>query len=342
MRTHWILLLALLLAGCSQPKQQLHIFIWSEYLDPKIVSDFEEKFDCKVTLDLYEDSDSMVAKFVAGGSSIYDLVVPSNLTLPVLVNRGLLAPLRKENIPNLKNLDPRFVNPSFNPNNDYGAPYQWGTTGLYMRKTAGQTIEETWGLVFDPAKQIGPFLLIDDVRHCICAALKYKGFNMNSTEPNELGQIRNLLIDAKNRSLGFAGTVPGKNRVLSKGAGIAMVVNGDAARGVTEDPETYYFVPREGGEIFLDNLSVAANAPHRDLAEKFINFILDPKVGARLSNFNQFGTPNRASMEFINPADLKNPAIYPPPDIMNRLEYATDLGEKANLYDELWTQIKAK
>jgi len=334
--------LAVLLGGCDKPKQQLNLFIWSEYIDPQIIADFERQFDCKVMVDLYEDSDSMVAKFTAGGASIYDLVVPSNLTLPILVQRGLLAPLRPENIPNLKNLDPRFASPSFNPGNEYGAPYQWGTTGIYFRQVKDQSLEETWGLLFDPKKQAGPFLLINDARHCICAALKYKGFSLNSTDTNELAEIRDLLIESKGRSLGFEGTVPGKNRVLARGARMAMVVNGDAARGITEDPDTHYVVPREGSEIFLDNLSVAAQAPHRDLAEKFINYILDPKVGARLSNFNQFGTPNRAALEFIPPADLKNPAIYPPPEIMSRLEYATDLGEKTRLYDELWTQIKAK
>ncbi len=123
---------------------------------------------------------------------------------------------------------------------------------------------------------------------------------------------------------------------------MAIVCSGDAARGMTEDPETYYFVPREGAELYVDCLSVPAKAPHRDLAERFINHILDPKVGARLSNFNQFGTPNKAAMEFINPADAKNPAIYPSPEVMSRLEYANDLGAQNRLYDELWTQIKAR
>lgn len=334
--------LALLATSCGRSKQQLHLFIWSEYIDPKIISDFERQFDCNVTVDLYETSDSMVAKLSAGGASTYDLVVPSNQTLPGLVKRGLLAPLRHENIPNVKNIDARFADPPFNPKNQYGVPYQWGTVGLYIRKVQGETVEPTWGLAFDPSKQPGPFLLMDDAHHCIGAALKYKGYSINSTDSAELSQIRDLLVEAKKRSLGFEATVPGKNRVLSRGVRMAFVVNGDAVRGVTEDPETEYFVPREGGEIFVDILSIPAQAPNRDLAEKFINYILDAKVGAQLSNFNQFGTPNRASMEFINPADRQNTAIYPPPELVQQLEYAIDLGENTKLWDDLWTQIKAK
>lgn len=334
-------LTACLLAGCSQPKQTLNVFIWSEYIDPQIVAAFEKQFDCTVRLDLYEDNESMIAKLAAGGA-LYDIVVPSDYVINSMVKRGLLAPLRHENLPNLKNADPRFVNPPFDPGNQYTAPYQWGTVGLYVRRAKDKPVEESWALLFDAAKQPGPFLLIDDMRPCFSAALKYKGHSVNSVDPKELTEARDLLLEAKKRSLGFEGGVGGKNRVLAKGAAMAVVFNGDAARGVKEDAATYYFVPREGGEIWLDSLCIPAKAPHRDLAEKFINFILEPKIGAQLSNFNQYATPNKASLEFINADDMKNPAIYPTPEMMQKLEFLRDLGENSKLYDELWTQIKAK
>ena len=150
------------------------------------------------------------------------------------------------------------------------------------------------------------------------------------------------MLSAKKRSLGFEGGVGGKNKVLAKGAVAAVAYSGDAIRGIKEDPETYYFIPKEGGQIWVDNLAVLAKAPHRDLAEKFLNYILDARVGARLSNFNQYATPNQAAKPFINPGDLKNPAIYPPPDMMAKLESLNDLGKAAKLYDEVWTQVKAK
>jgi len=98
-----------------------------------------------------------------------------------------------------------------------------------------------------------------------------------------------------------------------------MVYNNDAMSGVREDAETYYFIPREGGEVWLDSLSIPAKAPHRDLAEKFINYILDPKVGARVSNFTRTATPNKAALEFVDPADRKDPNIYPSPEVMTAL-----------------------
>jgi len=335
-----LILLVLLFAGCGKPKQQLHVFIWSEYLTPELIADFEQKFDCRVTVDLYETSESMLAKMAAGGASIYDIVVPSSRTLPILVRSGLLLPLRRENIPNLANVAPQFVNPPFDPGNRFGAPFSWDTAGLYLRKSKGKLVEETWGLVFDASKQPGPFLLSDDVRACVGAALRYKGHSLNSTNLEELIEARDLIIGAKKRSLGFEGHTAAKNRVLARGATMAMTYVD--IRGVKEDPDTYYFVPCEGNGMSVDVLSIPAQAPHRDLAEKFINYLLDAKVGARLADSLGTATANQAALEFINPDDRNNPAIYPPPEVMQRLEFARDLGDQNKLYDELWTQIKSK
>ncbi len=340
MQKYFAIFVFLLFASCGKPKQQLNVFVWSEYLDAETVSGFEKQFDCKVVIDLYETSESMIAKMAAGGSAIYDLVVPSSRTLPVLVQRGLLRPLRHKNIPNLQNIAPQFTNAFFDPGNKYGAPFSWDTAGIYLRKSKEQVIDETWGLVFDPTKQPGPFLLSDDLRPCIGAALRYKGYSLNSTNLTELIEARDLIIATKKRSLGFEGHTASKNRVLARNAVMAMTYLD--ARGVKDDNETYYFVPREGGGMSVDLLSIPAHAPHPDLAEKFINYILDAKVGAHVSNSLGCPTANQAALPFINSEDRNNPAIYPPSEVMQRLEFARDLGEFNQLYDEIWTQIKAK
>jgi spermidine/putrescine transport system substrate-binding protein len=337
-----VAVVVLLGATARAEKNKLNVFIWSEYIDPKIIEQFSKEYDCKVTVDLYEDNESMMAKLQGGGTSLYDICVPSDYIIPALIKNGLLAPLRKENIPNMKNIDPKFSNREYDPGNKYTAPYQWGTVGLYVRKKPGETIDETWGLVFDPTKSIGSFLIIDDARAAIGAALKYKSDSLNSTDKKQLREARDLLIEAKKRSLGFEGGVGIKNKVLAKVCRLGMVYNGDAVRGMKEDPETYFFVPREGSEIWLDNMAVPSKAPNRNMAEKFINYILDAKIGAQLSNFNQYATPNLAAREFINPADLKNIAIYPSEEQMKVLEFVRDLGSKTGWYDELWTGIKSK
>ena len=333
---------AFLWTRAAAPKNRLNLLMWSEYIDPKVVRDFETRFDCRVTLDVFEDLESMLAKLQQGGSSLYDVITPSDYVVPVLLRLKLLRTIRHENVPNLANIEPRFASPPFDPGNRFTVPYQWGTVGIYIRRRPGEALERTWGLLFDPAKQPGSFLLMDGIREMVGAALKYRGHSLNSTDRRELLEARDVLLEAKRRSAGFEGGVGGKNRVLAKAVRAAVAYNGDAVRGMRDDPETEFFVPEEGGEIWMDNLAIPVRAPHRDMAEKFIDFILEPEVGARVSNFNQYATPNRASLRFIDPKDLRNPAIYPPPGVSERLEFLRDLGPDSKLYDEVWTQVKSK
>ena len=321
-------------------EQRLNLFIWSEYLPQEVAAEFEKRFDCKLVIDVYEDAESMLAKVQGGGA--YDLVVPPDYMVAALAKQNLLAPLRLTNISNLKNLDQKFRNPPFDPANKYTVAYQWGTVGIYARRKEGETLDESWSLFFDPKKQPGPIVLIDSMRDLIGAALKYRGQSLNSTDTKQLKEVRDLLVSAKNRSAGFASSVAGKNKVLDKSAQAAIVYSGEAARGMAEDKETYYFIPKEGSQIWVDNLVVLAKAPNRDLAEKFINFVLEPEIGARISNYTQFTTPNAAAKKWIDPELLKNEAIYPTEETLKKLEFLKDLGRDTKLYDQLWTSIKSR
>src|SRR5688572_1034634 len=184
----------------AQP-QTLNLFIWSEYIDPQIITDFERQFGCKVNIDLYEDVESMLAK-VRGGGALYDIVVPSDHLVPAMIKLNLLAPLRHENVPNLKNLEARFTDPPYDRGNRFTAPYQWGTLGVFLRQSKAKPAPQTWGIIFDPQQTSNQFLLIDSARDMIGAALKYNGHSVNSTDPKQLTQARDLIIAAKKRSSG--------------------------------------------------------------------------------------------------------------------------------------------
>jgi spermidine/putrescine transport system substrate-binding protein len=335
-------LAVLVLVSTRAADNTLRLFIWSEYIDPAVVADFEKANHCKVVIDLYEDAESMLSKVQAAGGGTFDVVVPPDHMVQPMVKLKLLSPLRKEALPNLKHIDPKFLKPPFDPENKFSVPYQWGTVGIYARVEKGKTLEPTWGLIFDAKQQPGPFLLIDSMRDSIGAALKYKGHSLNSTKPAELKEARDVLLAAKKRAIGFEGSVGNKNKVVSKVARAAIVYSGEAARGMAEDKETVYLIPREGSQIWLDNLVILANAPHKDLAEKFLSFCLDPDVAARISNFTQFSTPNLAARPKIQPELLNNQAIYPPAEVMAKLEFLSDLGSNLRLYDEVWTQIKSR
>ncbi|MFM8469836.1 MAG: hypothetical protein ACKODH_07695 [Limisphaerales bacterium] len=170
-----ILLLLVVALGLSAPvaaaEAKLNIFIWSEYLDPQVVKEFEQQFACKVTVDVYEDAESMLAKLQGGGTALYDLVVPPDHLVPTMVKLNLLAPLRPANLPNLKNLDAKFANPPYDRGNKFSVAYQWGTVGILLRPAAGKPVAETWGLVLDAKQQPDKFELIESERDCLGAAL---------------------------------------------------------------------------------------------------------------------------------------------------------------------------
>lgn len=165
---------------------------------------------------------------------------------------------------------------------------------------------------------------------------------MNTTVRSELQQIQQLLIDTKRRSAGLIGGVGGKNQLVSGTANVAIVYSGDALQAAEENPNIGYFVPREGAHIWLDVMAIPAQAPNPELANRFINFILDAEVGAQLSNHNRFATPNAAALPMINPEDRQNPAIYPDEEALAKLTYLKVLsGEELRLIDALWTTVKS-
>lgn len=320
----------------------LNLFIWSEYIDPQVVAQFEKETGSKVIIDLFEDDAGMVSKLRNGGASQYDVVVAPDHTIPKLAKLELIRPLPRERVHALTNIDVKFLAPPYDPKNTYSVPYLWGTVCLYARVSPTHPVPATWGVFFDPKQQVGPFLLMDGMRDLIGAALKYKGYSLNTTDPRQLKEVRDLLIECKKRSVGFEGGVGGKNKVLGKSVQVAMAYSGDALRGTREDKETVCLIPAEGTQIWVDNLVICSSAPHPELAGRFIEFMLRPEISAKLANVLQYATPNRAARDLVDPAMVKNPAIYPPSEVMGKLEFLKDLGRETRLYDEIWTQIRSR
>lgn len=327
----------------SAQDEVVNLYIWSEYLDPDILTQFQEETGVEVIVSLYESNEDMVAKLQGGGISQYDVVVPSDYIIPSMIELNLLQPLDKDQIPNFKNLAPRFLDLPFDPDSTYTIAYQWGTTGLgYRKDKLSADFARSWGLLFDPDLQQGPFTLIDDQRPMISVAALYLGFDPNTTDREELQAVQALLLETKQRSAGFIGGVGGKNQLLAGTANVAVVYNGDVIQASEEDPNVDYFAPREGANIWLDTLAIPAQAPHLEAAHALINYILDAEIGAQLSNYNRFATPNQASMPFIATEDLENPAIYPDEETFAKLFYNSVLrGEEQRLIDAVWTNVKS-
>jgi spermidine/putrescine transport system substrate-binding protein len=335
--------IALLMVLCSlalAQKNEVRLFIWSEYMDPEIPKQFEKATGIKLRITLFESNEDMLAKLQAGGSGQFDVIVPSHYMLPALVNLKLIRPLDQSKIPNLKNLDPSFRNPTYDPSSKYSAAYQISSSGILYRKDKLKTAPDSWAAIFDPKLQPGPFTLIDDSREMLSIALRYQGQTINSRDPQVVRKAGMLLADTRKsgKFISFESGVGGMNRVMSGQASMAIVYNGDGMRAASENPKVAFVMPKEGGTLSVDAMMVTLKAPNPEGAYKFINYILDAKIGAQLSNWTQFGTPNAAARPLLD-ASVKDSPIYA--NLAN-LEAIQDLGKDTRIYDEIWTALKSR
>jgi len=341
-----LVFLALILAAVAGPApaaplDQLTIFIWSEYMDPDVVKDFEQETGIKVRFDYYESNEEMVAKLQSGGVRQYDLIFPSTYFIPALKNLKLIQPLDHSLLPGLANLDPEHSRKlEEDPGHEFSVPYQWGTSGLVVR--GEEEVEPSWTALFQPQAGSGSYIIFDTARDAIGSALKSLGYSLNSVDPKEIQEAMNLLISVKSRPefFGFDGGVGGLNKVVGGLAAMAQVYSGEAIRAQEEEENVQFILPREGFEVWTDLMAVPAKAPNPEGAHAFIDYLLRPEVGAAVATYNRYATPNAAALAFIPPEDLENPALYPPPEVMEKAEYIKDLGPNNRLYDEAWTTVK--
>ena len=335
-----------ILPAMAADKPVLSVFNWSEYIDVEVYRQFEKEFDCVVKETNFETPEEAVNKMVAGGSRTFDVcAVGGAYKIPTGIALGVLKKLDHSKLPNLKNLGPLFQNPGYDPGNQYSIPYQWGTTGVIIKKSLLPTEGFSMAALFDANKELGRFVLIDSTSEMLGFANLYQGKPVNSVALDDLKRSIELLTAAKNSKnfMGFDGGVGGRSKVVAGTADYAVVYNGDAGRVINEYPDKFaYVIPKEGAPAWVDQLCIAKDAPNEELAYKFLNYVLDAKIGAQISNWTKYATPNAAAMEFILKEDLANPAIYPDPETTKRLHFLEAVGEKENLRTDAWSAIKGE
>ncbi len=324
----------------------LNLYNWSEYMDPDLQTAFEAEFGVSINEDNYDSNEAM-QPIISAGNSGYDLIVPSDYMVSILIDSGDIMPIQKDAVPNLSNLADEFASGlPFDPDAEYSVPYQWGTTGLGVDlAVTGPDVPETWGLIFDPALAAeynleGAITILNDPRETMGAALKYLGYSLNTTSIDELDEAKALVADATNRVAAFDSDQYDELLV----SGQAAVTHGYSGNFLVQffeadDPEQYtYFVPQEGGTRWVDNMAVVADAPHPCTAHTFINFLLDAENGAALTNWNYYASPNAASEPFIDQEVLDDPIVYPTDQ--SKLEFIADTGDFEINFSDAFTEAK--
>ena len=319
--------------------QALNIYNWDTYIDPAVLTDFEQKFGVKIRYDLYENNEAMLATVQASATD-YDIVVPTDYMVEIMHKDGLLAPLNKNNIPNFANLDSSFFSPAYDPGNRYCVPYQWGTLGIGYNIRATQRELTSWKDLFDPAFA-GRVSLLADPRLTMGIVLLYLGHSPNTTSSVEIAEARDFLIAHADQFAEYAPDT-GQDLLADGTVDVAFEWSGDIFQVMEDDADVRYVIPEEGSIIWTDNLCILATAPHKEMAEKFINYVLEPEVGAAISNYIRFGSPNRAALPLLHQADRENPAIYPSDQVRQRLFFLADVGPAGTeLYEAAWAEVLA-
>ncbi len=344
----------------------LNLYNWTDYIPTgslaedaevkDLVAGFKDEYGVGVTLTFFNSNEDMLAQIDAGAS--YDVVVPSDYMVVTMRDADLLVELNRDAIPNLDaNIAPLFQDPAYDPGNLFSAPYQWGTTGIgYAYGSIDDENGVSWGVIFDPemaAPNAGFISLLDDTRETLGSALKYLGYSLNTTNPDEVDEAAALIASTKEWIAAFNSS--SYWTLLSSGEfDVAQGWNGDFLAEydrITEydaDGEvTYsgyddfgYAIPVEGSAAWVDTMAIPTTAEHPCTAQTFINYMLDAENGAELTNFNYYASPNEASGEFIYEEILEDPSIYPPPETMAILEFFEDLGDFNTYYADAFTKAK--
>jgi spermidine/putrescine transport system permease protein len=335
------LLIFFALGGQTQTARggELNVFIWSNYLPDSVIAEFEQKYNAKINVELYDSNEALLAKLQSGGVK-YDIIVPSDYMVTVLKEQGLLDEINLDVITNFSNLDPQFVGLPYDPNNQYSVAYMWGTTGIAYRRDKITEPVDSWASLLDERYK-DRIAMLDDVRETLGAMLKYQGKTLNSTDENEITEAARLLAGQK--PLVKAYDSGGFDLLLLSGdVWIAQAYSGQIAKAMMENSNIAYVVPKEGCTFFVDNLCIPGNAEHKALAQEFINFVLDSQVAANIANGTGFSSPSKSARALIRPEMLTNEAAYPSPAALEKCELIKEIGQAINIYDRLWTEIKSQ
>lgn len=363
MRLNLVLLIIISVIGCTHQEDSivstqtstriLQIFNWNNYIAPETTQRFEASCDCHMKQDYFSDNEEMLAKLSAGATG-YDLIVPTGNAMDTLIRQGVLIPLDKELLPNLKNIHPAYLNTQFDPGNQFSVPYAYTITLLGFNANKIRDLglpTDTWAIIFEPQylqKIKGRVTVLDSPRELLAAALLYLGYAANDQNEAHWNQAKELIIRAKPFWAAFSNT----SYIREMAIGDLWVSHGysnDLFQAAIDAQKTRrpfaidYAIPKQGAVMSLDSMVLHKSGKHPDLAHQFINFMLDGKNSAELTNLIGSGNPNVTAKPFIRSELVQNKVIFPDEDTLSRLEMITDLNSKQRrILSRIWTEIKLR
>lgn len=331
------------LVSCDSSKT-LNMLNWGEYLDPELKTEFKKRTGITINEKTVTSNEEML-KLLEANDCPYDLCIPSDYAVQRLIKGGKLAEINYDNIPNIKHIDERFIKISagFDPDNKHSVPYTWGVLGIMYNTTMVDEADiGSWDLLWNE-KYSGQIFMYDSIRDAMAAALCRKGYSINTVNADEINEAANDIIAMNPHYRGWVTDQVKDDMIDGKGA-IALVYSGDAVWSMEPNEgneDLAFFVPEEGSNIYFDNMVIPVNSKKKDMAEQFINFLLDPEIAAQNTEFVYYTSPNTGVPALLGEF-LSNCSAYNiTDDEVQRCEIFKDLGDSIKLYNDAWDRIQA-
>lgn len=337
----FILLIGAFFVGCSKDSsEQISFLNYGENIDKETLKEFEKKYGIKVNVETFDDMETMYQKISKGGVK-YDVILVSDALMPRMIEKGLIQELNKDNIPNISQMDKDYLNLQIDPGNKYSVPYMFGTVGLIYNKEVVKEKVDSWDILWDE-KYKDKVFMFDTYRDTMGAALKKLGYSLNSKNPKEIEEAKELLIKQRETVNPIYGVDNGTTMIPAGESDINMIWSGEGLNLQDENPNLVYVVPKEGANFWIDSLCIPKNAENVEGAEKFINFVSDKESALRIADEIGYTTPNKEA-RLAQPDNVKNnPNAYMPKEIMDRCEIYEDFPmDVKKIYDNAWINIKS-
>lgn len=334
-------MLFVIVSACSsqaaQGKPVLRVFTWAEYFSPEVVEAFEEKHNCRVSLDYFDSDSAMYFKLKMSGG--YDIITPASGSVNLMAGQGMLLKIDHGLLPNLANLGPDAAKFTDDHEMLYSVPFTRSVSGIgYNRRKVAESDIGSWAIFGNPA-YANRMSMLADLRETIGAALKTLGFEANTVDQAEIDQAVDLLTVWKANLTHFANDQANVGLITGELV-VAHSYGGDIAAAIAENPDIGFFIPREGATATMDNLVIPADTRQAELAHAFINHILEPAMSAKNMEHTFYYMPNPKALELI-PDELRyNPMFNVPEEDLEKCEYLRNLGEDNAKYFDAWDRIR--
>ena len=330
-----------LFVGCNKKySEEISFFNYGENIDEETIKEFEKTYGIKVNVETFDDMETMYQKISNSGVT-YDVVLVSDALMPRMIKSNLVQPLNKDNIPNISQMDEEYLDLEIDPGNKYSVPYMFGTVGLIYNKDVVKEDVDSWDILWDE-KYKNKIFMFDTYRDTLGAALKKLGYSLNSENPKEIEEAKELLLEQRNLVDPVYGVDNGTTMIPAGESDINMIWSGEGLNLQAENPNLVYVVPKEGANFWIDSLCIPSNAKNVSGAEKFINFVSDKESALRIADEIGYTTPNKEARKEQPENVRNNPNAYMPEEIMSRCEIYTDLSmDVKKMYDKAWIQIKS-